>query len=588
MFSYIYMKILEAAPRFYDKGINLLSFGQLGRVIDTIISLYIEKDMKVLDVGCGTGTFAVKAAAKGARVVGIDISAEMLAVAGEKVTNEGLEGVVDLIDMGVLELDERFREQSFDCVVSTLVFSELSREERVFALRECHRILKDDGTLIIADETRPRGIGKKALYDLLRAPLAAATYLFAQAGTRAIPDLEALLTGAGFSVRGIERSAPEAFSLAVAGKGEAPPACEGAKEEVATLRRRAVEPVIEHLFRWFPLPVEPGLRRVGEPGRDSPVLVTANYSLTVKRLRRKIGDLDCYILAASTRGINNWCSSADGIFDARAVYSAVKASRVGELVEHRRLILPQLSAPGVSKRETSELTGWRVIFGPVYAADIPEFIANGYRKTPDMHIYGFQPSERLDLALSMNFLYYLPAAAAFLALRKKGLARFSLLFWSLSLSDYLLFFGLPTKYGWTKALVNGAVFGLAITVANRVLRGGLGDTRKAVLASMGLSFMLGMDLAGITGVLKDEPLLLLYKLGMRKIGPFTIHPMEVPSMDEGKCVGCSNCYDVCPRGVYVMDDEAGKSRMVKAEACAMCRACIKQCPEAAITITGAG
>ena len=584
MFSYIYMKILEGAPRYYDRGIDLLSFGQAGEVVDTIVSTHIREGMDVLDVGCGTGTFAVSAARKGARVVGIDVSPEMLAVAGEKVAEEGLEGAVELINMDVLEMDERFRERSFDCVVSTLVFSELSRDERAYALRECRRVLRDDGILIVAVETRPQGSGRNAFYELLRAPLAAAAWLFAQGGTKAIPDLEGLLTDAGFSLLEMERSALGSFSLAVAGKGGAPSAYEGAEEEEAGPWRRALEPVIEHLFRWFPLPVEPGLRRAGKPGRDSPVLVTANYSLTVKRLRRKIAGLDCYILVVPTRGINNWCSAADAIFNAHVVHAAVKAGRIGELVEHRRLVLPQLSAPGVSKQEVSELSGWQVRFGPVYAEDIPEFINDDVRKDRDMHLYKFRFAERLDLAISMNFAYYLPLASAFLLLRKKGLARFSLLFWSLSLSDYLLFFVLPTGFGWTKALVNGSLFSAAIAACNRMSRGALGNTRKAVLAAMGLSFVLGMDLAGITGVLKDEPLLILYKLGIARIGPFNIHPMEVPSLDEERCVGCGSCYDVCPRGVYVMDAEAGKSRMANAGACAMCRACVKQCPQAALTI----
>ncbi len=587
MFSYIYMKALEAVPRLYDKGINMLSFGQSGRVIDTIVSVYIEKDMKVLDIGCGTGTFAVKAAVKGARVTGIDISDEMLGIARKKVGDEGLEDTVELVNAGVLEMDGLFGEKNFDCVVSILVFSELSRDERTFALRECHRVLKDGGILIIADETRPQAPSSKALYNLLRAPLAGVTYLFTGEGTKALPDLEGLLTSEGFLVREEHKGALGAFTMVVAEKGVAPPVRERAIDESIPLLRRGLEPFIEYLFRWFPLPVEPGLRKVGNPGPDSPVLVTANYSLSVKRLRKKIADLDCYILVAPTGGINNWCSSADGIFNAHAVYSAFKTSRIEEVVENRQLVLPQLSAPGVSRKETSELTGWKVVFGPVYATDIPEFVDKGFRKTPEMHVYRFQLHERLDLALSMNFIYYLPAVAAFLTFRKKGLARFSLLFWSLVLSDYLAFFALPTRYGWTKAMVNGSIFSAVIAASNRALKGSLGDTRKAVLACMGFSLMIGMDLAGITGVLKDEPLLLLYRLGIRKMGPFTVHPMEVPRMDEARCVGCGNCYDVCPRGVYLVDDEAKKSRMVKAEACEMCRACVMQCPEGAITIKAA-
>ena len=41
---------------------------------------------------------------------------------------------------------------SFDLVMSTLVFSELSRDERLYALRHAHRVLRPGGCLAIADE----------------------------------------------------------------------------------------------------------------------------------------------------------------------------------------------------------------------------------------------------------------------------------------------------------------------------------------------------------------------------------------------------------------------------------------------------
>ena len=585
MFSYIYMRILESAPQRYDKGINLLSLGQADRTIDTIVSSYIREGMKILDIGCGTGTLAIEAAKKGAEVVGIDISEEMLSVAGEKVHAQGLEGAVELVNIGVLEMDDRFDEGSFDCVVSTLVFSELSRDERAFALRECRRILEDDGTLVIADETRPGDTAKKALYYLVRAPLALATYVFAQTGTRAVPDLEGLLGASGFKIEESRKSMLDAFTLVAAGKGEEPPAYHGALEARVPGWRKAVEPIVENLFRWFPFPVETGLRRVGEPDRNSPVLVTCNYSLTEKRLRKGLGDLDCYLVLAPTKGINNWCSSAGGIFNAHGVYSAVKASRIGDLVDHRRLVLPQLSAPGVNLREVSKLTGWKARFGPVFAEDIPAYIENDHHKAPHMYIYEFKLEARLDLVVSMNFQYYL-AALIYLALfRRRKIAGFSALFWSLTFTDFLFFDHLPTRYGWTKALLNGGFFSLAIAAYYRLAGRNSEDTWKSVALCMGISAMLGMDLAGITGVLRDEPLMLLYKLGIKKLGPFNVHPMEEPSLDEDKCVGCGSCYDVCPRGVYIIDEREKKSRVMDIRACEMCRACVEQCPEGAITIT---
>ena len=584
MFSYIYMKILESAPRRYDRGINLLSLGQAGRTIDAIVSSYVQEGMKVLDMGCGTGTLAVKAAKKGAEVVGIDISEEMLSVAAEKVQAEGLEESVELVNIGVLEMDDRFDEGSFDCVVSTLVLSELSRDERAFALRECRRVLKDDGTLVIADETRPGDAARKALYYLVRAPLALATYTFAQTGTMAVPDLEGLLRASGLEVEESRKSMLDAFTLVAAGKGEEPQPYHGAQEVRVPGWRKAVEPIVEYLFRWFPFPVETGLRRVGEPDRDSPVLVTCNYSLTEKRLKKGLGDLDCYLLLAPTKGVNNWCSSAGGIFTAHGVYSAVKASRIGDLVDHRRLILPQLCAPGVNRREVSRLTGWKARFGPVFAEDIPAYIQNDYRKAPHMHIYEFKPEIRLDLVVSMNFQYYLAALAYLSLFRCRKIAAFSALFWSLTFTDYLFFEHLPTRYGWTKSLVNGGFFSLAIVAYHRLAGRDSRDTWRSAVLCMGISAMLGMDLAGITGVLRDEPLMLLYKLGIKKLGPFTVHPMQEPSLDEEKCVGCGSCYDVCPRGVYAIDEREKKSGMVNIAACEMCRACVLQCPEGAITL----
>lgn len=66
--------------------------------------------MNVLDVGCGTGTLAVKAARKGARVVGMDISQDMISIVREKAEERGVSDAVEFIRLGVLEMDEHFKE----------------------------------------------------------------------------------------------------------------------------------------------------------------------------------------------------------------------------------------------------------------------------------------------------------------------------------------------------------------------------------------------------------------------------------------------------------------------------------------------
>ena len=68
--------------------------------------------------------------------------------------------------------------------------------------------------------------------------------------------------------------------------------------------KEAFRTAIGTLFRLLPLPVEPGLRVFGHPNEKSPVFVTANFDLSVKRLTRYLKDLDCYLLVAPTGGIN--------------------------------------------------------------------------------------------------------------------------------------------------------------------------------------------------------------------------------------------------------------------------------------------
>jgi NAD-dependent dihydropyrimidine dehydrogenase PreA subunit len=53
-------------------------------------------------------------------------------------------------------------------------------------------------------------------------------------------------------------------------------------------------------------------------------------------------------------------------------------------------------------------------------------------------------------------------------------------------------------------------------------------------------------------------------------------------VDVEKCTGCETCVDVCPVGVYEMQN--GKSVAVNIEDCLICRACEMQCPEGAIQV----
>ena len=65
------------------------------------------------------------------------------------------------------------------------------------------------------------------------------------------------------------------------------------------------------LVRWsigrMDYSVKPGLYRVGSPDAESPVLVTANYKLTVDLVRSHLTGLNVWLLVLDTKGIHVGC-----------------------------------------------------------------------------------------------------------------------------------------------------------------------------------------------------------------------------------------------------------------------------------------
>jgi thiamine transporter ThiT len=140
-----------------------------------------------------------------------------------------------------------------------------------------------------------------------------------------------------------------------------------------------------------------GIYAVGNPGESSPVLVTANYKLTFDKLRIELGLMDLWILVIDTKGVNVWCSAGKGTFSAPEIISKIRQTGLAKIVSHRQLILPQLAAPGVSAQAVSKAAGFKVVYGPIKAKDIPAFIANGCNATPAMRRVTFDLSERIVL-----------------------------------------------------------------------------------------------------------------------------------------------------------------------------------------------
>ncbi len=169
--------------------------------------------------------------------------------------------------------------------------------------------------------------------------------------------------------------------------------------------------------------VAPDLYAVGNPSADSMVFISANYKMSFDHLRSDLHGRDAWIMVLDTKGINVWCAAGKGSFGTDEIVRRIKSTRLAEIVSHRKLILPQLGAPGVSAHKVKDRTGFRVIYGPIRAADIPAFLDAGLKVTTEMRLVRFGLYDRLVLIpveLVMSAKYLLAVAAALFVLSGLG------------------------------------------------------------------------------------------------------------------------------------------------------------------------
>ncbi len=347
--------------------------------------------------------------------------------------------------------------------------------------------------------------------------------------------------------------------------------------------------IVQTALRFLPFPVKTGLRRLGSPGRGSPVLVTGNFGLTVRRLCRALSGIDAYLLVANSRGINVWCAAAGGHFTTDDVVAVIKTSGIGGLVDHRRLVLPQLAATGIERKALEERTGWRSVFGPVYAEDIPPYLHNHYRKTERMRTVRFDLGQRLEMAVMWAFpISVIPLVP--LLVWWRGLALpFLAVVWALALLIFLGFPWLPSRAavspshalpGWTRYLIVFDARSQKVLVVWGLLLAALAAYGRVAadwhwttiigwgLAGLAVALLISLDLAGSTP---------LYKSGLHEDRLLRVE------LDLDRCEGRAICEQVCPKNCYEIDSQLHKARILEGSECVQCGACIVQCPEDALS-----
>ncbi len=336
--------------------------------------------------------------------------------------------------------------------------------------------------------------------------------------------------------------------------------------------------VFQTLLRVLPFPCRTGVTKVGTPGRDSPVLLTGNFRLTVERVRRALRGIDAYLLVANSRGINVWCAAAGGHFTHHDVVSVLKTSGIEELVDHRQVILPQLAATGIEGEVVREKTGWQVVWGPVYARSVSAFLSGGLHKTEVMRTVSFRWPERLEMAVAWAFPISILALVVW-PFWRGGVLPILGLVWA---AAFVIFLGFPL-YGrrlrrTTKHV--GLVFfsfgerGLPVFLWILFMVGLLAyavlaaELSWAFVARWGVTSLIvlvvvGIDVTGSTPV---------YKGGLQEDRLLRV------VLDQELCQGVGACEDVCPTAVFEVDYDRGRASLPRLEYCVQCGACLVQCP----------
>ncbi len=138
------------ARQFYDTWVGREQYGAVGRFLRRLPDSKLQRP-RILDAGCGPGTYSKALYHLGIKCVGIDISDQMLAIAQEilQVELQAHQGRRPrLIKMDAFE--PAFKEQSFDGIWYSAVLVHVPKVQAPRTLSSLCRILKNDGILYLS------------------------------------------------------------------------------------------------------------------------------------------------------------------------------------------------------------------------------------------------------------------------------------------------------------------------------------------------------------------------------------------------------------------------------------------------------
>jgi acetyl-CoA decarbonylase/synthase complex subunit gamma len=148
---------------------------------------------------------------------------------------------------------------------------------------------------------------------------------------------------------------------------------------VETIEPYAILPMLTCVMNIFtdpqkPVQVEPKVYAIGEPGENSPLMFTTNFSLTYYTVESDVeaSRVPSYILVVDTEGTSVLTAYSGDKLNEKTVADAMAKDNVASLVKHRKLIIPGYVAVMSGKLE--EATNWEVMVGPRESAMLPKYL----------------------------------------------------------------------------------------------------------------------------------------------------------------------------------------------------------------------
>ena len=334
------------------------------------------------------------------------------------------------------------------------------------------------------------------------------------------------------------------------------------------LRSHPFRTVLESIFRLFPLPEPVALYKIGNPHDRSPVIVTGNYELTVRRVAKALQGLDCWLLICDSRGINVWCSSLSGHFSEKNIIHAVELTHLSKVVSHKKLILPQLCAPGVNIEVIKQNTEFAPVFGPVYIEYIKDFLNKGKNK-PGLRRVKFDLWQRIEMAVSSPIILMSVLALIYLFIDLSKVLYIFPIIYFISIVHGIIYPYRPIKSIplWSLLFSLGAA-GMITGIIHLTQFFSSGWT-------IGIGITLGISTFYMINEFEGWSPLVKYNLKSIYKG---VNFPEI-TINEEFCNGCRICFQVCPKSVFTIEN--GKAKVLDRKECIDCSACYNRClPEA--------